>query len=107
LTGRTISTQVGGQGFAYIYRKGHPIVHKSLAANENFAGSPVDVFELESDHFPGAKTKTGEEEKDGIVASAGRGAALAGLKHTFDFLRRQVLGHGRQSPIRHRGHHSG
>jgi hypothetical protein len=60
LTGRAISTQVGGQGFAYIRRKGHPVVKQSLASNEDFAGSPVDVLELETDHFPGAKTKTGE-----------------------------------------------
>jgi hypothetical protein len=35
-------------------------VKQPLTANEDFAGSPVDVLELESNHFPGAKTKTGE-----------------------------------------------
>jgi hypothetical protein len=35
-------------------------VEQSLASNENFAGSPVDILELESDHLTGAKTKTGE-----------------------------------------------
>jgi hypothetical protein len=60
LTGRAISTNVGSQSCAYIRRKGHPVVNQSLAPNEDFAGSPVDVFELKSDHFPGAKTETGE-----------------------------------------------
>jgi hypothetical protein len=60
LAGRTIPTQVGGQGFTYIRRQRHPVVKQPLASNENFAGSPVDVLELESDHLTGAKTKTGE-----------------------------------------------
>jgi hypothetical protein len=41
-------------------------VKQPLAANQDFAGSPVDVLELETDDFPGAKTQTGEEEKDGV-----------------------------------------
>jgi len=60
LAGRAISTQVGGQGFACICREGHAVEKHSLASNEDFANPPIDVFELESDHFPGAKTKTGE-----------------------------------------------
>ena len=42
--GRAISTQVGGQGFAYIRREGHPVVKQPLAPNEDFAGSPIDVL---------------------------------------------------------------
>ena len=80
---------------------------QSLASNEDFAGSPVDVLELESDHFPGAKTKTGKQKKDGVVAAAGRHATVAGLEHTFDFLRSQELGHCGQSPIRYRGYRGG
>jgi hypothetical protein len=86
LAGRTISTQVAGQGFAYICGEGHPVVKQPLASNEDFAGSPVDVLELESDYFPGAKTKTGKQKKDGIVAAARRRATVAGLEHTVDFL---------------------
>jgi len=33
-------------------------VKQSLASNEDFAGSPVDVLELETEYFPGAKTQT-------------------------------------------------
>jgi hypothetical protein len=76
-------------------------VKQSLAANKDFAGSPVDVLELESDHFPGAKTKTGEEKKDGIVAAAHPRAAVARLEHTFDLPRRDVSRHGGQLPIRY------
>jgi hypothetical protein len=60
LAGRAIPTQVRGQGFTYVGRQRHAVVKQSLAANENLAGSPVDVLELESDHLPGAKTKAGE-----------------------------------------------
>src|ERR1700730_15449275 len=42
-----------------------------------------------------------------MVAASGRCATVAGLEHTFDFLRSQVLGHSGQSPIRHRGYRSG
>src|SRR6266576_3227338 len=107
LAGRAIPTEVGGQGFAYIRREGHPVVKQPLASNEDFASSPVDVLKLESDHFPGAKTETGKQKKDGIVAATGRRAAVASLEHTLDLLRRQVLRHSGQPPIRHRGHRSG
>jgi hypothetical protein len=107
LAGKAISTQVGGQGFAYILRNGHPVLKQSLASNEDFAGSPVDVLEPESDHFPGAKTKTGKQKKDGVGAAAGRHATVAGIEDTFDFLRSQVLGHAGQPPIHHREYRSG
>jgi hypothetical protein len=60
LAARAISTQVAGQGFAYIRREGHPVVKQPLASNQDFTGSPVDVLELKFDHFPGAQTQTGE-----------------------------------------------
>jgi hypothetical protein len=69
-------------------------VKQPLASNEDFAGSPVDIVELESDYFPGAKAKTGKQKKDGIVAAAGDGATVTGLEHTFNFPGSQVLGHG-------------
>ena len=88
LAGRSVLAQVGGQGLAYINRQGHPLVKPSLAANKDLSGSPVDVLELESDHFPGAKTKADKQKKDSVVAAAHRRAAVAGLEHTFDLLRR-------------------
>jgi len=94
LTARAISTQVGSQGLADIQRHRHPIVKQPLASNEDFAGSPVNVLELESNYFSGAKTKTGKQKKDGIVAAARHRATVAGLEHTFNFPGSQVLGHG-------------
>jgi hypothetical protein len=63
-----------------------------LAANHDFAGSPVDVIELESRDLTAAETETGEQKKDGVVAAAVRRATVAGLQHAFDFLWGQVLG---------------
>jgi hypothetical protein len=80
---------------------------QSLASNDDFAGSPVDVIELESHHFTGAEAETGKQKKDGVVAAAGRGATVAGFEQTFDFLRTQVLGHGGQPPISYRWYRSG
>lgn len=92
---------------AHLRRQRHPVVEQPLASNKDFAGSPVDVLELEIDHFPGAKTQAGEQEKDGVVAATDHRAAVTGFEHTFDFLGSQVLGHGGQPPVRHCGHRDG
>ena len=64
-----------------------------LTSNEDLAGPPVNVIELESNDLTSAKTETGEQEKNRVVAAAGRRLAVAGSQHTFDFLRNEVLGH--------------
>ena len=78
LAGRAISAEIGCQSFAHICRQGHSIVKQSLAANEDFAGSPVNILESESDHLTGAKAETGQQKKDGVVAATDRGLAIAG-----------------------------
>jgi hypothetical protein len=59
-TSGAVATQVGSQSFADIRRQRHPVVKQPLAPNEDFAGSPVDVLELKTDHFPGAKPQAGQ-----------------------------------------------
>ena len=49
-----------------------------FAPNEDFAGSPFDILELESDHLTSTETETGKQEKNGIVAAADRCATPAG-----------------------------
>ena len=47
-----------------------------FAPNEDFAGSPFDILELESNHLTSTETETGKQEKIGIVAAADRGRRL-------------------------------
>jgi len=94
--------QVGCQGLTYIRRQGHPIMKHPLAPYEDFAGSPVDVLELESNYLTGTETETGKQEKHGIIATADRRVTVASFEHSFDFLRSHILRHGGQPPIRHR-----
>jgi hypothetical protein len=77
-------------------------VKQSFASNDNLADSPVEVIELESNDFAGAKTKTGQQKKNGVVAAAYRRSAVAGCKNTSDLVRREVLRYGGQTPVRDR-----
>jgi len=104
LAGRAISAEIGCQSLSDIGRQRHSIMKQPLAANEDFASSPVDVLEWERHHFTGAKAETGKQKKDGIVAAAVRSAAVAGPQQALDFLRSQVLRHGGPPPIRHPWH---
>jgi hypothetical protein len=65
-----------------------------LAPNKEFAGSPVNVFDLESHHLTGAKTETRKQEQDGIVAAIRCRAAGTGLEHTFNLLRSHISWYG-------------
>jgi hypothetical protein len=44
-------------------------VKQSLASNDDFASSPVDVFELESSHLAGTEPETDKQKKDGVVTA--------------------------------------
>jgi len=60
LTGGTISTQVRRQGLAHIRRQRHPIVKQTFTSNDDFAGSPIDVIDLESNDLAGTEPETGK-----------------------------------------------
>jgi hypothetical protein len=53
-----------------IHRQGHPIVQQALTPNQNLAGPPVDVLELQRDHLPSTQAETGEQKKDRVVPAA-------------------------------------
>jgi hypothetical protein len=82
-------------------------VKQPLASDNDLAGSPVDVVELESYYLTSAETETGKQQKNGVVTAAGRRATVASFEHTVDFFQSQILGHGGQPPISYGGNRSG
>jgi hypothetical protein len=51
-----------------------------FTSDMDLASPPVDVIELERYHLTSAKTETGQQKKDGVVASSGRRFPVAGSK---------------------------
>jgi hypothetical protein len=89
----TIHAQIGCERLTDIHRQGHPVVQQTLTANEDLAGPPVEVIELESNDFPSTETEAGEQEKDGVIAAAGRCLTVTATEHTVDFIRKKVFRH--------------
>jgi hypothetical protein len=100
----TIRAQIGCEGLPDIDRQGHPIVQQPLTSNEQLAGSPVNVIELEGHNLSGTEAEAGQQEKDGVIAAAGGGLTIAGAEHLFNLIWAQVLGYGGQAPIGNGGH---
>jgi hypothetical protein len=67
-------------------------MQQPLTSNQDLAGPPVNVIELESNNFPSAETEPGEQEKNRVIAAASRGETVAAAQHAIDFLRNEVLG---------------
>src|ERR1700724_412578 len=82
-----VSAQIGREGLAHIFGQRHPIVTQPFSANQDFASSPVNVFELKRNDLSSAKTETGEEKKDGVVTATFRSSTIASSQHTLDFFR--------------------
>jgi len=80
---------------------------KSFARDRDLPFSPIDVVEVKGDHLAGAKTESGEEKKDRVVASTGGCTLIACAQHTLELLRREVLRYAGQPPVGHRGYGSG
>jgi hypothetical protein len=59
-------------------------VQQPLTSNEQLAGSPVNVIELEGHNLSGTEAEAGQQEKDGVIAAAGGGLTVAGAKHQFN-----------------------
>ena len=79
-------------------------MQQPLTSNEQLAGSPVNVIELEGHNLSGTEAEAGQQEKDGVIAAAGGGLTIAGTKHTFNLIGAQVLGYRGQAPIGDGGH---
>ena len=89
----TIHAQIGCERLTDIHRQGHAVVQQTLTKNEDLASPPVDIIELESNDFPSTETEAGEQEKDRVIAAAGRRLTVAATEHTVDFIWKKVFRH--------------
>lgn len=64
----------------------------AFAANNNLAGSPVDVIDLDRDDFRRSKPKTGDQEHHGVVSPARIGVGANGLDERVHLLGCQMPG---------------
>jgi hypothetical protein len=67
-------------------------MQQPLTSNQDLAGPPVYIIELERNYLASAETETGEQKKNRVIAAASRGLTVAAAQHTIDFLRNKVLG---------------
>ena len=65
----------------------------TLAADAQLSRVPVNVFEFERYHFTGAQTQSREQEQDGVVATAHRGAPIDADEQLTDLLSRNRSGY--------------
>jgi hypothetical protein len=56
----TIHAQPGCKCLTGIHRQGHSIVQRTLTSNQDLAGPPVDVIQLESNDFSRTQAEAGE-----------------------------------------------
>jgi len=66
----TIPPHVVSQCFADIGRDRHAIVVLTFPTHDKFAGAPVDIAELDGDHFRRAQAEARKEDDHRIVAAA-------------------------------------
>src|SRR5690349_16828562 len=78
----TIQAQIRTERFADVDRQGHAVVYQTLAADQDLAGPPIDVMQLQSNDFPGAETEPGKQKKNRVVAAASRSLPVAATHHT-------------------------
>jgi hypothetical protein len=80
---RATITQVGNDSRADVWRRRHPRSLPTLSANENLAGTPVDIIQGERRDFVGPQAEPSQHHQDGIVPSPHGGCSVAAIE---DFL---------------------
>ena len=96
-----ILTQVSRDRLSDVGRKRKLVVITSLATHREHTGPPIDIIEFQSDDFARSEPQAGQEQKDCVIPTSNRCAAIASLDHPFDFLRLKILRHFRQPPGSH------
>jgi hypothetical protein len=99
--GWAILPQVGSDRLSDILRKRKVVMITTLATDREHSGPPIDIIEFQSDDFARSQPQAGQEEKDSVIATSDRCAAIARLDNPFDLVRLQVSGHTRELPGSH------
>jgi len=101
---RTAPPQVAGQHFADIGGQGQPLVPVGLAADQDLAGPPVHVADLQHGHLARAQSQPGQQDQDRIVTPASGGAAVTATQQAPDLALPDRRGQGRAAPAGHVRH---
>jgi hypothetical protein len=91
---RATITQVGNDSRADVWRRRHPRSLPTLCANENLAGTPVDIIQGERRDFVGPQAEASQHHQDGIVPSPYGGCSVTAIE---DFLNLRGGEIGRQA----------
>jgi hypothetical protein len=95
---RTATLEILGHGAANIWRQWNAFDRVRLAANDDFAGSPVDIVQPELGYFARPHTETNQQGQNGDVpAAAPRGVVARGEKAS-NVVGSQPLRQPNQSP---------
>ena len=96
-----ILPQVNSDRLSDILRKRKVVVITSLATHREHTGPPIDIIEFQSDDFARSQPQAGQEEKDCVIATSNRCAAIARPDNPFDLIRLQMFGHASEPPGSH------
>jgi hypothetical protein len=90
--------QICGHGFANVTRQRQTLCSVSLAANDERAGSPIDVLKPERSHLTRAQPEASEHGQDGEVSVPLPRAAITRRQKALYLLGGQSLWQPSQSP---------
>ena len=97
--------EVGDDGLTDVDRQGQLVAPASLAGDDDLAGAPVDVGELEGGHLAAPQTEPDKDGQDGEVAPADAGRPIAAGQNQFGLAEREGPGQRASPPAgqpRHR-----
>ena len=64
-----ILLQVERESLAHVGNEGEAVADQTLASNDELSFPPPQVAELERDDLACAKSQSGEEQEDGVIAT--------------------------------------
>src|SRR5713226_2616588 len=94
-TGPTVLTKIARDGLPDVSEEWHMIDSWPLAADDDLAGAPAKVPELERHDFARAQTQAGEQEQDGHITATSRCPYIRRRSYSLHLLERQPSRHPR------------
>jgi hypothetical protein len=83
--------QIPRQGLPHILWDGEPVLTDTLPPDPDPSLFPIDVLQLQVDHFSGTQAEPGQKEQDRIVPLAYEDILTASLENPLDLLRFKKL----------------
>jgi hypothetical protein len=84
-------TQVADDRFADVVRQRQPLRPRALAAHNQLAGAPVDVFQREGGDLPGAQPQPRQDGQDRQIPESDHGRPVARVQQRVESAGLQAL----------------